>query len=87
MAELKALARTPDLIIADYGLDHELGTEVIGRLRAEFRRAVPALVISSDRSHELKAEVESLGFGFLAKPIPPAKMRAMIGFLLPHPAR
>ena len=55
-------------------------------IQAAFGRPVPALVISSDRSPDLKAEVESLGYSFLAKPIPPAKIRAMIGFLLQPPA-
>ncbi|MBV8592533.1 MAG: response regulator, partial [Acetobacteraceae bacterium] len=87
LAELKGLARFPDLIIADYRLDQELGTEAIHRFRAEFGSFLPALVISSDRSQELKAEVESLGFGFLPKPTPPAKMRAMVSFLLRRPAR
>ncbi|MBV8092358.1 MAG: response regulator [Acetobacteraceae bacterium] len=87
LAEVRGLARFPDLIIADYRLDHELGTEAIHRFRAEFGSLLPALVISSDRSQELKAEAESLGFGFLPKPTPPAKMRAMVSFLLRRPAR
>ncbi len=82
LAALGDAAQLPDLIIADYFLDDgHYGTEVIATLRARVG-PVPALIISSDRSLALKAEAQALGCGFLAKPASPAKLRAMLTFLL-----
>ena len=85
LAALEDAARRPDLIIADYFLDDgRCGTEAIAMLRARFGH-VPALIISSDRSLARKAEAQALGYGFLAKPASPAKLRAMLSFLLSRP--
>ncbi len=83
---LEEAAQRPDLIIADYFLDDgRYGTEVIAMLRAQFG-PVPTLIMSSDRSLALKAEAQALGCGFLAKPASPAKLRAMLSFLLSQTA-
>jgi two-component system, sensor histidine kinase len=79
---LAAMGRAPDAVIADYHLNDELGTEAVARIRQQFGRQVPALVTSGDRSGELTAEIKALGYAFLAKPTPPARMRAMLAFLL-----
>ena len=78
-----ALGRTPDLIVADYRLDGgSLGTAVIDALHLRYGAEVPALVISGDRSEALEAEIRALGPGFLSKPVAPAKLRAMLSYLL-----
>jgi signal transduction histidine kinase len=85
---LDALGRPPDLIVADYHLDGRhldggnLGTAAIDSLRRRFGAAVPALVISSNRSETLEADIRALGHGFLGKPVAPAKLRAMLSYLL-----
>ena len=85
LAEARAhdLARhRPALLIADYHLDHgQLGDAVIGELRAELG-AVPALVISADRSDEVKASLAAQGIPMLHKPIKPGQLRALMRTLL-----
>ena len=82
LAVLAATGREPDAIVADYHLHDEIGTDAIARIRWRFGREVPALVVSGDRSRQLEAEIKALGFAFLAKPTPPAKMRAMLTSVL-----
>ena len=83
MARLDALGRTPDLIVVDYRLEGGCpGTAVIDMLHQRYGSEVPALVISSDRSDALEAEIRVLGHGFLGKPVAPAKLRAMLSYLL-----
>ncbi|MBV8577094.1 MAG: response regulator [Acetobacteraceae bacterium] len=82
LGALERIGRTPDLIIADYQLDDELGTEAIARLRQRFDERIRALVISAQRSAGLASEVKRLGCAFLPKPIQPARLRAMTAFLL-----
>jgi signal transduction histidine kinase/CheY-like chemotaxis protein len=83
MQRLDALGRTPDLIVADYRLDGgSLGTAMIDMLHLRYGSEVPALVISSERSEALEAEIRALGHGFLGKPVAPAKLRAMLSYLL-----
>ena len=73
----------PDLILCDVDLGgHRRGEEVILALRQTFGRAIPAIAVCRDRDAALREEVEGLGCGFLAKPLQPAKLRAMIGHVL-----
>ena len=83
LAALTAGGRRPDLILADYHLDGGMhGTDAVAELRKQFGDDIPAVVVSSDQSAALCAEVQALGCGFLAKPLRPAKLRAVIGYVL-----
>jgi signal transduction histidine kinase/CheY-like chemotaxis protein len=73
----------PDLIVTDYLLDGDTrGADAILALRERYNRAIPAIVACQDRSFARRKEVEALGCGFVAKPLQPAKLRAMIGHVL-----
>jgi CheY-like chemotaxis protein len=73
----------PDIIVVDYHLSGgDLGTATIAALRERAGRPVPAIVMSSDRSRELREILKSASLPFLAKPLVPAKLRATIGFVL-----
>jgi two-component system, sensor histidine kinase len=75
--------RSPDLLIADYHLDdEELGTDAIELLRTRFGQAIPALIISSNRTTALRAELKARGLSFLPKPIAPGRLRAMMSYPL-----
>lgn len=78
----------PDLVIADYHLDDGgTGLDVITALRSRIGAGLPSLVISSDRSAELRARMKALGHAFLPKPASPARLRAMVSYLVgqrPH---
>jgi CheY-like chemotaxis protein/anti-sigma regulatory factor (Ser/Thr protein kinase) len=68
----------PDVILADYHLDGEDGLELIARLRSRWGRDMPALLLTADRSEELKAMAARMEVGVLNKPIKPAALRAML---------
>ncbi|CAH2602626.1 Histidine kinase [Rhodovastum atsumiense] len=84
IGRLEELDQGPDVILADYHLDGGgLGTEAIATLRRRYGDGVPALVVSGDRGEAMRADVRDLGLGFLAKPVAPARLRAMLAHLLP----
>jgi CheY-like chemotaxis protein/two-component sensor histidine kinase len=72
------LSAEPDVILADYHLDGENGLELIARLRSLYGQDMPALLLTADRSDELKALAERMEVGVLNKPIKPAALRAML---------
>ncbi len=73
----------PDIIISDLRLDHgELGTEVVRRLRARLRPNLPALLLTGDTSLQTARDVRRSGLMLLYKPVPPAKLRAVMKNLL-----
>ncbi|GIZ13317.1 NahK/ErcS family hybrid sensor histidine kinase/response regulator [Pseudomonas sp. NCCP-436] len=75
--------QAPDVILADYHLDHAvLGHQVIRQLRSVFDRPIPALIISADRSDECRRELQALGVPLLNKPVKPGKLRAVLSQLL-----
>jgi signal transduction histidine kinase len=88
MELLAGLGRPPGLIVADYHLDGgSVGTAAIDMLHHCYGSDVPALVISGNRSEALEAEVRALGHGFLRKPVAPAKLRAMLSYLVSEARR
>jgi signal transduction histidine kinase/CheY-like chemotaxis protein len=81
--EQAGLAQTangaPDIIIADYHLDDGLtGVSAIGAVRAAAGATIPAIVITADRTLELRDLLAAAGFHVLQKPVKPAQLRALI---------
>jgi CheY-like chemotaxis protein len=69
----------PELILADYHLSETLtGIMALKELEPLLEKSVPAIVITADRTEEVKVEVEEYGAQLLTKPIRPAALRAMI---------
>lgn len=82
-SQLDRDGKTPDLVIADYHLDHgKLGTEAIVELRRRFGKTLPAVIVTADRSPRVMTEVSEQGFQLLNKPIRPAKLRSLIDQLI-----
>ena len=83
-AALLALgAQAPDLILADYHLDHDVtGNQVVQALRQHFGCAIPAVIITADRSDQCRRELQHMGVPLLNKPVKPAKLRAVLSQLL-----
>jgi len=76
-------ATPPGLIVADFHLgDGSDGLAQIGRLRRHFGGDIPAMVVTSDRTPELRARVKAEQIPMLSKPIVPAKLRSLIIHLL-----
>lgn len=69
----------PQLALVDYHLDEgETGTELMAWLRTKLGEPVPGVVISADGRPELIAEVHAAGLDYLAKPVKPAALRALL---------
>ena len=74
---------TPGLLLADYHLDDdETGDAVILRLQEHFGSPIPSVMISADRSEEVKARLAGLGVTLLNKPVKPAQLRALMRTIL-----
>ncbi|WP_300652025.1 PAS domain-containing hybrid sensor histidine kinase/response regulator [Pseudomonas sp.] len=69
----------PHLALIDYHLDEgETGTELMAWLRTRLGEPVPGVVISADGRPEVIAEVHAAGLDYLAKPVKPAALRALL---------
>ena len=83
LADMEALLardpRAPDLIIADYHLGVGAdGIACVEAVRRRFGADLPAILITADRSDELKARAAASGLPVLSKPIRPAALRALM---------
>lgn len=78
-----AASLAPDLLLADYHLDWgHTGLEVIEALRGRFGGALPAAMITADRSVESLRQFRELGLHVLSKPLRPGKLRALLMHLV-----
>jgi len=68
----------PDIVLADYHLDRETGLDVIAQLRAVHGEALPAVLITAERSNEVRAAAERMDVQVVGKPVKPAVLRALI---------
>jgi signal transduction histidine kinase len=69
----------PQLALVDYHLDHgEIGTELMAWLRTQLGEPIPGVLISADVRPELVAQVHAAGLEYLAKPVKPASLRALL---------
>lgn len=80
-AEMLAAAE-PAVIIADYHLDDGMtGDKAIASLREKAGKQIPALVITADRSEEVKLSLAEQELPMLNKPVKPAQLRALLSRL------
>lgn len=72
-----------DLLIADYHLDDgACGDAAIATIRALAGVEIPAMVITADRSDEVKAALAAVRLPVLTKPVKPAQLRALLRNML-----
>ena len=75
--------RAPELILADYHLDHGVvGCEVVNQLREHFACNIPAVIITADRTDQCRRALRRLEAPLLNKPVKPGKLRAVLSQLL-----
>lgn len=73
----------PDLLIADYRLEHgRTGIDAIVALRDRFGAGLPAIVVTGSTMTGHEQEAQDKNFHLLIKPVVPNKLRAMIAFKL-----
>lgn len=82
ISHVRASACCPAAIIADYRLrDHENGADAITRLRSLVNKEVPGILITGDTGSERLQEAYASGYRVLHKPVPPAKLRALLSYI------
>lgn len=75
--------QAPELILADYHLDHGVvGCEVVRHLREHFGQAIAAVIITADRTDQCRRSLQRLDAPLLNKPVKPGKLRAVLSQLL-----
>ncbi|MDR2872281.1 MAG: PAS-domain containing protein [Xanthomonadaceae bacterium] len=72
----------PDLILLDYQLGDITGLDVLRSIAAHWPIMPAVLVVSAQRDETVQQQIAKLGYRFLAKPVSPAALRAMITHLL-----
>ncbi|KAA0876605.1 hybrid sensor histidine kinase/response regulator [Nitrincola tapanii] len=78
-SQVREQSFTPDIILADYHLSEvNTGIMALTQLNELWKRPIPAIVITADRTDEVKEEIENFGAHLLTKPVRPAALRAMI---------
>ncbi len=68
----------PDVLIADYHLDDGTGIEAVSRVRDAAGSCIPALLVTADRTPEVRGEAETHAITVMHKPIKPASLRAFL---------
>jgi Na+/proline symporter/CheY-like chemotaxis protein len=68
----------PSLIIADYHLDGENGLDAVAALRQRHGDELPAVLVTADRSNEVRQQAERLDIPVIGKPVKPAALRAVL---------
>ncbi|EKF44571.1 hybrid sensor histidine kinase/response regulator [Nitratireductor indicus] len=68
----------PGVILADYHLNNEDGLAIIGELRARHDAGIPAILITADRSNEVRSAADELNVLILNKPLKPAALRTLL---------
>lgn len=69
----------PEVILSDYRLEHgRTGLEVLQQCSQQLGAGVYGVIISADRNPAIIETIQEQGFGFMAKPIKPLKLRALL---------
>jgi signal transduction histidine kinase len=83
LAALAERGRAPDVVLADYTLDHgEIGVDAVAAIRDRFGTAIPAAIITADHSAALLERVQAAGCHLMNKPLHRAKLRSLLAHLL-----
>ncbi|MCV3205763.1 hybrid sensor histidine kinase/response regulator [Mesorhizobium sp. YC-39] len=75
--------RRPDIVLADYHLDGKTGLDVITRLRAIHGQDMPAVLVTADRSSQVRTAAAGLDVPVVNKPLKPAVLRSMMARVRP----
>ncbi|MFN4311837.1 MAG: NahK/ErcS family hybrid sensor histidine kinase/response regulator [Ferrovibrio sp.] len=75
-----AAGRSPDVILADLHLDEASpdGLDAITMLRRDWGQQLPAILITADRSQDMRQRAAAIQVDVLHKPVKPAALRALI---------
>lgn len=68
----------PDVMLVDYHLDQSNGIDAVLKLRWRFRSVIPAVLITADRTPEVRDRAKKEQMEMLNKPIKPPALRALL---------
>ncbi|QDZ00684.1 response regulator [Nitratireductor mangrovi] len=71
-------AEPPDVILADYHLDGDNGVDLVGKLRQRHGDMIPAVLLTADRSGDVRERAAEIDVPVLNKPIKPAQLRSLL---------
>jgi CheY-like chemotaxis protein len=75
---VRAAERVPDLMLVDYHLDDGDGLAAITEICWKLGDDIPAILVTADRSAELRERALKAGIRVLNKPVKPAALRASL---------
>lgn len=75
---VRAMPLPPQVVIADYHLDEGNGIDAILALRWTLSPDLPAVLLTADRSPQVREEAASKSIHVLNKPLKPAALRALL---------
>lgn len=78
ISSLKQAGRAPDALVADYHLDEGDGIGAVLAIRAALHAAIPATLLTADRSPDVRARAEANDIQMLNKPLRPAALRSLL---------
>jgi CheY-like chemotaxis protein len=70
--------KAPDVVIADYHLDHGNGLTAISTLRQRTSGHLPAILLTADRTRHIREAAAALEVHLLNKPLKPGALRALL---------
>ncbi|MEM0898359.1 MAG: NahK/ErcS family hybrid sensor histidine kinase/response regulator [Pseudomonadota bacterium] len=83
--QVEAAAQKPDVLLVDFHLDNDAtGLELIEAMRARYAHHFDAVLITADRSADMREKARSMDVTVLAKPLKPAQLRALLSNFKTH---
>ncbi|MFO1349329.1 MAG: ATP-binding protein [Gammaproteobacteria bacterium] len=76
----------PGLIISDYSLRGQHGTDVVTHIRALLGQDVPCIIVTADTDPRLIERLKAQSFPVLIKPVSPPRLRVLMHNLLYEPS-
>ena len=74
---------TPDVVVADYHLDENAtGLDTVAAIRRDVDRRIPGIVVTADRTAEVRKRIDAGGCAVLNKPVRPGRLRSLLSHLL-----
>jgi len=72
-----------DAVVADYHLDEDAtGLDTVATIRSDLGRSIPAIVVTADRTAEVRKRIDAAGCSVLNKPVRPGRLRSLLSHLL-----
>ncbi|MBK5959105.1 hypothetical protein CCR97_12935 [Rhodoplanes elegans] len=78
IAAVERSGRRPTVLLVDYHLDIGNGIDTIVALRRRYGESLPAMLLTADRTREVRDTARMLDIRILNKPVRPAPLRAQL---------